>query len=507
MTLNRQVRSMLLRLAAGTAAVVLLAGCGDASQTGQDSDTLTLAQPWDIATPDPVIDNGLYSVNVFHGLFDQLVAIDPSGSLAPRLATEWSANEDGTEWTFTLRDDATFHDGSPVTADDVVFSFQAILDNEKSLNRIYTNNITTMTAAEGSVTFQLTSPDAAFPRLAYYISIVPEAAYTELGATGFAAAPVGSGPYSFAAWTPGVALELQANPDYWGGEPAVKKVMIEPVADAEARLNGLLSSTLDLVSLSPAQQGTAEGASGHTVKEVVSNQLVYLGFNTDGLLASPELRKAISMAVDRQTIIDTVLAGLATPANASSVAPAVFGYDETLKALPYDVEEARALVKASGYDGRTIPFEYATDGNLPMPNELAQAIAGQLGEIGIAVELRGSDNSSFNLSWNSKTLDGIYLQQFSPSMMDAATTLNYLYGPTGMALFQDEEINELIARAAATTVPEERAAVISEIWKLNEAKGYIANLHYTTSLVAMNSALDFEPRPDGHLDFPSAAYN
>lgn len=508
MTLALPVRRALRRAAAGTAAVLLLAGCGGATTaaTEADKDTLTLAQPWDIATPDPVIDNGLYSVNVFHGLFDQLVAIDTSGALIPRLATDWQANETGSEWTFTVRDDAVFHDGTPVSTSDVVFSFQAILDNEKSLNRIYTNNIASMSSDEDSVVFTLKSPDAAFPRMAYYISIVPEAAYTTLGAEGFAQAPVGSGPYTFESWTPGVSVVLAANPDYWGGEPAVPNVIIEPVADSEARLNGLLSGSLDLVTLSPSQQSAVE-SSDYTLKEVVSNQLVYVGFNaSSGPLASPELRKAISMAIDRKTIIDTVLAGLATPANGSSVAPDVFGHDPDLEPLPFDKDQAVKLVEASGYDGSTIPLEYATDANLPMPNELAQAIAGQLLEIGINVELRGSDNSSFNLAWNSKSLEGIYLQQFSPSMMDAATTLNYLYGPTGMALFQDDEINALITEAAATTDPAQRSEVISRIWQLNEERTYVANLHYSTTLVAMNAALEFEPRPDGHLDFPAASF-
>lgn len=492
------------------AAVALLAGCAGGAAAGGDVDTstITVAQPADLTTIDPVIDNGLFSTNVFHALYDQLTVVEGDGSLSPRLATEWIGSEDAKSWTFTLRDDATFHNGEPITAEDVIFSFQAVKDNPKSLNRIYTNNIASMeSAAENEVTFTLTNPDATFPRFVYYISIVPEAVYTELGADGFAAAPVGSGPYQYVSWTPGVSVVLKSNPDYWGGEPAIENVIVEPVADAEARLNGLLSGDIDLTALAPAQLSAAQSAAGYRVEERASNQLVYLGANeSNEFLADEDFREAISLAVDRETIISTVYDDLAVPANASSVAPDVAGHDADGAETSYDPEAAAELVEASGYDGTPIPFEYATDGSVPMSNELAQAVAGQLEAVGIITELSGTDTASFNISWTSKQLKGLYLQQFSPSMMDAATTMNYLYGPTGQALFSDPDVDALIAQAASTVDEAARMDVIGELWELNSQRHHLVNLQYSTAIYGVNDAIDWEPRADGHVDFRTAFF-
>jgi peptide/nickel transport system substrate-binding protein len=508
-SINRRVGGLIAAAAVASLLASCASGGGGSSGSGTEpvQDTLTIAQPWDLATPDPVIDNGLYSNNVFHGLFDQLTKVAGDGELVPSLATEWSASGDALTWTFTIRDDATFHDGTPVTPADVVFSYQAIKDNPKSLNRIYTNNIASMVSGDNTVTFTLTTADATFPRYAYYISIVPEAAYTTMGAKAFAAAPVGSGAYTFVSWTPGVSVVLEANPDYWGGKPSIKNVVIEPVADLEARLNGLLSGEIDLTALQPSQLSSIESAAGYQVMEAESNQLVYLGSNTsDEWLANADLRKAISLAVDRETIIDTIYGGLATPANASSVTSGVVGHDPDQEALKFDTEEAKNLVASSGYDGSVIPFEYATDGGVPQSNELAQAIASQLAEVGINVELAGTDTTSFNLLWTSKTLEGLYLQQFSPSMMDSATTLNYLYGPTGYALFSDPEVDALVATAGTTVDPDARLAAISDLWTLNNEENYLVNLHYTTGIYGVKDNLDWTPRADGHLDYLKASF-
>jgi peptide/nickel transport system substrate-binding protein len=504
-------RSLLSSALLAGGSVVVLSACGgydedSAADGGSVPDTLTLAQPQDVATMDAVVDNGLYSVNVFHGLYDQVVSIDADGELQPRLATDWTSTPDGSSWTFTLRTDATFHDGSPVTAADVAFSFQAVIDDPESLNKIYTNGIASVGAVDdATVRFDLKAPNAAFPRLAYYISIVPQAAYSA-DKEAFAAAPIGSGPYTFVSWTPDVSIELAANPDYWGGAPAVAKVVVQPVPDEEARVNGLLSGTLDLTALAPSQVETVRGTDGFTVAEVEGNQMVYVGVNvTVAPLDDVLVRRAMDAAIDRDSIIASVLSGLAVPAG-QTVAPSVNGWSENLQPTPFDPDAARALLAQSGYAGEPIVFQFPTNGNLPQSSAVAQAIASQLQDVGLNVTLEGSDTQSMNLAWSSKSLKGIYLYQFSPSMMDAATTLNYLYGPTGSGYFRDPEIDGLIAQAAATTDESARLGTIEQIWRRNADQAFIVNLYSSKNAVGMVEGLDFTPRADGHLDFPHASY-
>ncbi|KQQ05616.1 MULTISPECIES: ABC transporter substrate-binding protein [unclassified Rathayibacter] len=497
-------------VASAAALALLLTACsGQASSSeGGAKDSIVVAQPSDLANADPVIDNGLYSTNIFHAVYDQLTTVDGDGELQPRLATEWTASEDAKTWTFTLRDDATFTDGTPVTAEDVRFSFQAVIDSPDSLNKIYTNNIASMeVTGDTEITFQLTAGDSVFTRRAYYISIVPEAYYTEVGSEGFAKAPIGSGPYTFESWTPGVSTELAANPDYWGGEPAIANVTVEPIADPDARLNGLLSGDIDLTAITPAQVASVEG-SGYTVAEGQSNQLIYVGFNetSGGPLADADLRNAISLAIDRETIIETIHDGYATVANASSVAPNVNGFDAELPDLAYDPDAAAELVESSGYDGSAITFQYPTGGNVPNSAEVAQAIASQLAEVGITVELEGVEYSSYVLLTSSKSHPGMYITQFSPSMMDASTTLNYLYGPTGYAIFSDPDVDALIVEANATVDTDARNDVIADIWALNAERTHLANIDYTVATYGVAPGLDWTPRADGHVDWREASW-
>ncbi|WP_189094124.1 ABC transporter substrate-binding protein [Nocardia jinanensis] len=492
-------------VAALVAGALVLAGC--AGPTGAETDSITVAQPMDLKSPDPVVDNSLYSTNIFRSVFDQLNEVMPDGSLAPRLATGWTASGDGGVWTFPLRRDAVFHDGTPVTAADVVFSFRAVMDNPRSLNRIYTNNIASVgTGANGEVVFTLKKADAAFPRMAYYISVVPEQYYRRVGSKGFADRPIGSGPYRFVSWTPGVSVELASYPRYWGGEPSIGHVTVLPVADPEARINGLLAGDIDLTSLTPAQISAVRGAAEPVEKQ--ANQLVYLSGNAEagGPLADQKLRNAISMAIDRETIIDTVLYGYGAVASGSAVAPDVEGYDGTLAPLDHDLATAERLVAESGYRGTAIPLDYPTDGNVPMSSQLAQAVAAQLSRIGIDIELRGSDAASFDLKWTTHQFRGLYLSQFSPSMMDASTTLNYLFGPTGNALFSDPDIDALIVRAGTTVDQRQRRAVISEIWALNQQRSWVVNLDYTVSTYGKTIGLQWQPRADGHVDWRTASW-
>jgi peptide/nickel transport system substrate-binding protein len=509
--MNRRTTRLAFTVTATAVIAATLTACAASGSASESSapgkDSIVVAQPDDVKTPDPVLDNGLYSNNIFHSLYDQLTSVDGDGELQPRIATEWTATPDAKSWTFTIQEGLTFTNGEPLTADDVAFSFQAVIDAEESLNKIYTNQIETVTADDDThVTFVLKNGNAAFPRFAYYISIVPKDYYTAEGADGFAAAPVGSGPYSFVSWTPGVSFVLKANPDYWGEKPAIENVTVQPIADADARLNGLLSGDIDLTSLTPSQVDSVDGA-GLTVQEGQSNQLVYVGFQAmTGPLANADLRSAISLAIDRETLMETIQDGYGTVATAASVAPNVAGFDDSLETLPYDPDQARELVASSGYDGTPIEFDYATGGNVPNSAELAQAIASQLEEVGIAVDLKGIEYATFNLMSSSKQYTGMYLTQFSPSMMDAATTLNYLYGPTGFALFSDPEVDSLIIEAGTTVDEQARLDVINEVWALNAEQMYLANIDYTVAAYGLTSGLSWTTRADGQVDWRLASW-
>jgi peptide/nickel transport system substrate-binding protein len=281
-------------------------------------------------------------------------------------------------------------------------------------------------------------------------------------------------------------------------------VSIVPVPDANARLNGVLSGDIHLTSITPEQIPDVEGAAGMAVQQAPSNQTIFLSSNiTQGFLADPDFRKAVSMAIDREALTTQLLGGAATPLG--QTAPAVVtGHVEDIEAEAYDPDGAQALLEEIGYDGTPIPFEYPSDGNIVNSTLVAQAIAQQLGEVGIEVDLQGSDWASFLLDWNDKQMQGLYLFQFSPNAMDASSTLNLNFKSTGYVYWDDAELDALIAQAAATSDPDARLDVFADIWEYNLAQEYVINLYGSENVVAHPTWMDFDVRGDGQVYFVDA---
>ena len=171
------------------AAMVALAPPASAA----DPDTIVVSQGSDVLTLDPMLDTSPISINVFRNVFDALTRIGADGSVAPLLAESWTASEDTRTWEFTIRANARFHDGAPVTVDDVVWSYQRLAAEQKSPVRTYINKVKSVEAAgSGKVRFTLSEPFAPFDRQVSLISIIPKRAFEEIGAAKFALAPVGS---------------------------------------------------------------------------------------------------------------------------------------------------------------------------------------------------------------------------------------------------------------------------------------------------------------------------
>lgn len=509
--------------AAAVAAAMLLAACGTDTPTpsgGAPSDTpaappaapgtpeepsgptgtLVVAQAGEWESPDPILDGGYFSVNKYRVMYDQLFYMSPDGELLPRIVTDWEANEDGSAWSMTIREDIVFHDGEPLTVDDVIYSIDTVITTEGSRLQIYTGRIEEIERTSDTVvTFHLNAPAADFPRTIYYLSVVPEHAYEELGPEGFAAAPIGSGPYRFVSWTDGVEVVFEANEDYWGEPPRFETVRVLSVPDGNARVNGLLSGAIDVAPISPEQVDIVNNTPGYSVAMAPGNQTVYLSFNVaNPILDNADFRRAVNHAIDREAITENILGGLASPLGQSAPS-VVIGHDPTIEAVEYDPDLARELLEASGYAGETIPFAYPTDGNILSSSIVAQAVAQYLGEIGINLDLRGIDNASFSINSREHRHEGIFFTQFSPNAMDAASTLNFIYRTSGYAYFEDDEIEALIVQAGASPDPTDRQAVLSQIWQRNRDQAYVIDLYTSQNLVGLADGFDYVPRGDGQV--------
>jgi peptide/nickel transport system substrate-binding protein len=495
------------RLTRSLAAVLVgavVAACGSPSGSGTTHATvsaITIATTLDIPNLDAIVSN---SVESSHAINDPLVRIAADGSLAPGIASKWTSNSDATQWTFSIRSGAKFSDGSPITADDAVWTYTTILGNDKSLNR---PNISPYIASVSKVSdtevqFVLKAPFAAWPRQTSLITIVPQKAYQALGPTVFQSKPVGSGAYTPTSFTPSQQVVFEVNKSYWGGTSPIAKATEQYIANETTRLQALQSRTIDVAVLSPATADTARADRGLTVKSVPSNIVSYLGFNVNApVLNNLKLRQAMDHAIDRQAIAKTIYKGAATPIG-QLWSQATFGYDPSFKPTGYDVNKAKQLVQESGYSGQPIPFTYPNGPAVPQAAELSQAIGGYLKAVGINTDLRVEDQTTFIGDWTGRRFPGMYLFTYQPSTLDANIVVGRLMVSTSAGYAKDPTLEGLVIKQAGQADPKARQATISQITKLSNDNAYYLPLLNSQRVYAwVSDRVKPTMRADGYL-FP-----
>jgi len=470
-----------------------------------DKDTIVVSQASDVLTLDPMLDTSPISFNVFRNIFDALTRVEADGSVGPLLAQSWAPSAEATVWEFTIRSGAKFHNGQPVTAQDVVWSYQRLERETKSPVRTYISKVKSIEAVESNkVRFTLSEPYAPFDRQVSLISIVPRKAFEEMGAAQFALTPVGAGPFKVVAWKKDDRVELEAFAEYWGGAPKIRKLIFRPVPSESARAAALASGELDVVPiLPPALVDNLGSRPGISVQRVASNKVVYLGFDVNNpLLSDIRVRKAIDMAVDRNAISQRLLRGLGKPSG-QVIAPVTFGYAADINPTAFDAKQAKEMLAQTSYRGERIVLQYPTN-NLAFGQEVAQAIANYLANIGINVELQGMEYSAFFPLWANRKLNGLHLFAYGPSIMDADLVLGSLYEKTGRLYWIDPQVQDLIQKQRAEADPARRRAIIGEILKLSARNLPYAPLYNEIHAYGIQNRVKWLPRPDERLYFQSA---
>ena len=386
----KRYRSRLMAAAIGLA----LATAGMGFQPAFAKDQITIDLVNEPSSLDPQGQWNPDSYYVYRNIFDNVVTRDNDGKIVPQIATSWKLLSDN-EVEFQLRDDVTFHDGTPLTADDVVYSVKRITDPEFASPQLGQFNKIVGAKATGDHTVVLTT-DGPYPVLLAQLvklSIVPKHVVESVGNDEFNLHPVGSGPYKFEEWQRGVSVTLKRNDEYWGDKGQFETAVFRAVPDASTRIADLEAGTVDLVvSLDSDQAKQLESASGVKPLIVRTERVAYLGINTtQPPFNDLGLRQAVAYAIDKDGITQGILSG-GEKVVGELVAPASFGWVDGIEPYPYDPEKAKALVAKAG-DAAKGEIAFAT---APVFDQrVIQALQQMLNDVGFNVSISMTDMATY----------------------------------------------------------------------------------------------------------------
>ena len=486
------------RLLAAASLAVSLAAAGAPAQAAPAS--ITVALPGDFPRLDPSKDTSPLGFNYRLNVFDALTQLQRDGQVVPRLATKWAYSDDLTEWTFTLREGVTFHDGSKLTAADVVWTIERILTDETTPVRTFLKLVKSVERVDDlTVRFRLVQPYAIFNRQISYINIMSKTYFDKAGDAGYATKPVGTGPYRLMEWIKDDRMVLKANPAYWGGEPAIKTAIYRPIPSESSRASALLSGEVDLVpSLAPSLLRQLSSTPDIKTGTAPGFRVIFIAFNVNAApLDNPAIREAIDRAIDRENLTKNLLRGLGKPTGIM-VPPMNVGYDPSFKPTPYDPEAARKLVRESGYAGKPIILQYPNN-NLTMANEVAQAIAGYMTAVGLKVEIRPLEFTAFFPLWLQSKLDSMYLFAFGSSGYHAESVLTTMYEKGSHAYKVDDRIDALLKQQRTVIDLGLQTKLLAEAFRISNENRYQIPLYDELQAYGMRASVNYVPWPDGFV--------
>ena len=385
-----------------------LAVAATVAATAAPADELRIGTQVEPTSIDPHYHNTQPNVQIGRQVFDHLIKRDHKQRMRPGLATSWKAVDD-TTWEFKLRKGVRWHDGSPFTADDVVFTINRIeagVPKSPSSFATFTSGKTVIRVDDYTLRVKTEKPYPLMPNDLATFAIVSkkhgDGATTEDYNSGKVA--VGTGPYTFKEWHRADRLVLEGNTEYWGGKPKWDKVVYKPIKAGPSRIAALLTGDVDMIDKAPTTDIAALRENPKVVViQVSSNRVIFFTpdsnrhisphvKNNDGTPAFPnplrkwEVRKAISMAINRQAIVDRVMEGAAIPA--SQLLPeGFFGFNPDLKFEPYDPEGAKRLLAKVGYpDGFRLTVHGPND-RYVNDAKVTEAVAQMLTKVGIKCEV------------------------------------------------------------------------------------------------------------------------
>ena len=484
---GRTLRSLALGVVLAGQALMFSADPAAAAPEGQLTWAvhISLAPVWFDPADTPTL---ITPFMVFYAIHDALVKPMPGQAMAPSLAESWAASADGLTYDFTLRK-AQFHNGDPVTAEDVVFSFTRYRGSAAATLK---GRVASVEALEPrKVRFRLREP---WPDFMTYFGtaasgaawIVPKKYVEKVGDEGFKKAPVGAGPYKFVSFTPGVELVMEAFEGYWRKTPAVKRLVLKVVPDEATRFAMLRKGEADIAyllrgSLAEELQRTA----GFQLKAPVVSTTIWLVFLDQWDPKSPwhdrRVRLAANYAINRQAMNQAEYLGFAKLSG--SIIPASFDFAYPIPPYPHDPAKARQLLSEAGYARGFDAGSYFCDA----ATSLAEPIINDLSAVGIRVQLRPLERASFFAQFQDKKLKNV-VQSLSGAFGNAATRIEAFAAAGGPYVYGSyPDIDTLFREQGVERDRKKREAMLQRIQQLMHDKAMFGPIWQNAVLSGIGS--------------------
>ena len=534
-------RRRFLRATGGSTALAMLAGCsGDSGGEGENGDTtgtggggnggstnseLAILWPGGVNNINPLGWLTIPDYDAARMMYEPLTSVDTKGQAIGHVATDWETSDDGASYTWSIQEDVTWHDGEPLTAEDVAFTFKAI----KQYNWPYLGSLSSVIADpseitvedEYTVTTPLTQPYAPLPLvLADLGLIIPKHIWSEFDNPADVSNtenPIGSGPFVFETREQDQYINFSVDEEYWGETPGFDSVSIKIVSSTDSQVLNMKQGGGDMLRLQPGQYvKEIESADSLDVVRGGSTYVTYLGINTDrDPLSDAALRKAMAYAVDRETIANLVNAGYATPGY-SPVPPGLeFYHNSETNSYAHDQEQAQSVLDDSGYeqqgDGRVRPNGEPLELELSIQNtgnwpRIAEVISRQLGEVGITVEVNSMESNAHTQKVSVEHDHDLTLNTWRV-WFDPDPFLSPVFedeGSLNTSQYHNDEFDQLMQQQRQATDSDERQEYLYDAQDILTDELPWVVLYYPQLLHAMRSATweNYNPIPRYGMQSP-----
>jgi peptide/nickel transport system substrate-binding protein len=467
--------------------------------------TFVFGRYMDAINPDPVMNDANADIWYMQQYYNGLTRFKPDNTIEPDMATEWETSADGLTYTFTLRPNAKWADGSPVTGADWQWSLDRCRNPENGIWAFTMEAVDSVEASDTQVVFHLKQPSAYFlPATAMFNCVVMPAKLVEAagGWEKFMEHPIGSGPFIMTEWVKGDHMLLVRNPYYWDtGKPILDEILVKTIPDDNARILALQKGDVDAINYPPFNR--VPDLSKDPNLKVLQFPATYTNFLSLNVREEPlsdaKVRLALAHAIDRDALIKTINFGVGEPATSFRVKGSLY-FNDTLPGWPYDVAKAKALLAEAGYpDGFTTSIEIV--GANQTQTQIATLVQAMWAEIGVTLEIVKSEQGI----WTDNYRAGehvIQVRGWTDDIPDPSQFVAYAMSSEPIQFMHSgwisPEADELAAEGVKETDPAKRKEIYFAIQELFNENVPFLPLWYEPYLVMTRSnVVNFSQTPLG----------